>query len=459
MTPHQRAQKLLDAGDTNAVRAMLPSLDPADVNTSLIGIGVLTRERQFAEAHARLAPLVAANPTNNNMRFILGVMLHELGRYDEAAAELTRVILIDPGFAKAWLKLAACHLVRQYWPEALACYERAVNVDAKDAEPRIGYGTILSMFDDNLNAERQYRAALRLNPKAPEASVALGFCLLRQGRYAEGFRRFEDRWKLSASSTPFQPWVGPERDLRGKHVVVICEQGFGDSLQFARYLPWVKTAVGPAGTVALACPAGLKRLFEATFPWLIVAVQDVDPLPSHDILTALMSLPAIFDGQVCREPARYAVAHVKPSLARVGVCWHGGARETEPIAHADDKRRSIPYEQFEPIVQAAGTAVSLQQEDLPGCKDWLDTAAVVAGLDLVITVDTALAHLAASLGVETWIMLRVGGCWRWLSKGGTSAWYPTARLYRQACLSDWSDVIAEVARDVAEWKGRAACSS
>jgi hypothetical protein len=204
----------------------------------------------------------------------------------------------------------------------------------------------------------------------------------------------------------------------------------------------------------ILCPAPLERLFKRSFPDVEVIVQERDPMPEHDVLTALMSLPQVFGTTLgnCPPPARFLVEE-KDVGARVGVCWHGGAREEEPIANADDKRRSIPVEVFQPIIDAAGDRViSLQQEHL-GTADWLETAEIVAGLDLVITVDTAMAHLAASLGVETWILLRSGGCWRWLTKGDKTVWYPSARLYRQEALSDWRPVVQRVVADLVARRG------
>jgi hypothetical protein len=328
-----------------------------------------------------------------------------------------------------------------------------VGLDAADPELKIGFGTMLSILDDDPAAEKQYREALKLDPKAWEAEVALGFVLLRQGKWTEGWMRFEKRWMLPQfnKGPSIRMWAGAPHELDDKTVVVICEQGFGDSLQFSRYLPLV---FARARETYLVGPRELARLFRATFPEITYLVQEEDPIPEYHILTALMSLPAVFDTTLKNvpPPSSYVVP-MRNVGARVGVCWHGGARKEEPIAHADDNRRSISRELFDSIITACGPdTISLQQEDLRawGCEDWYDTARIVAGLDLVITVDTAMAHLAASLGVETWILCRAGGCWRWLGKGTTTAWYPnSARLFRQRTLSDWRGAVAEIVKELA----------
>nr|WP_294526261.1 tetratricopeptide repeat-containing glycosyltransferase family protein [uncultured Rhodopila sp.] len=417
----------------------------------------LFETRQFPLANELLTDVITEQRHNYTFHFTQGVCLYEMGRFDEAAEAHQRALTLNFSHAKGWLKLGACHLVRQRWPEALACYERGVNLDPNDAELLIGFGTMVTILGDDAGAEKQYRKALKLNPKAWEAEVALGFVLLRSGKWTEGWARFEKRWRLpqfAALGPATRMWTGAPRQLAGKRVVVICEQGFGDTFQFARYLPLLVRAVG-SENVTLMCPPALERILGTLVaPGVHIQVQNRDPMPEHDILTALMSLPHIFETTLRNvpPPARYGIT-ARPTGARIGVCWHGGARVEEPLANADDQRRSVPLEVFQPIIDAAGgQAISLQQEDLLawGCKDWVDTAEIIAGLDLVITVDTAIAHLAASLGIETWILCRAGGCWRWLSTGDTTVWYPSVRLFRQTVLSDWAPCVERVAAELRE---------
>ena len=447
------AHAALTAGDVAAARRHLAAADPAHPHTRQIEAGVLMSERRFGEAAPLLEALARDYPMQHAALFNLGICLFELGRFEDAAACHRRALLLEPSHAKTWLKLAACLAPRQLWHEAEACYRRAVALDPNDAELRIGFGTMLSYFDNNTGAEEQYLRALKLNPDAWEAKVALGFVLLRQGYWQEGFAWFEHRWKLPLFATRAQglkPWMGDPLDLDGKRVVVACEQGFGDTIQFGRYVTEVSLR---AHKVWLLGPIELKRLMVESLPLDGYVVEGVEPIPEHDILTSLMSLPGIFGGKII--PPVKPFLKPRPVGARIGVCWHGGARPHDPLAHADDQRRSIPLDMFQQVIDAAAPAgvVSLQQEDLTGwgCRDWHDTAEIVAGLDLVVTVDTAVAHLAASLGVETWLLIRRGGCWRWLSEGRSTVWYPSVTLYRQEILSDWPGAVARVAADVRAW--------
>ncbi len=232
-------------------------------------------------------------------------------------------------------------------------------------------------------------------------------------------------------------------DLTGKTVIVAHEQGYGDTIHFCRYVPLVK-ALGC--DVWLQTEPALERLMQSF--GVPVIVRGRDALPVVDIDTTLMALPETFGTRPddAPPPARFMVVEPKESGAKVGLCWHGGARHDDPPAHIDDLRRSIPWDQFLPIAEVV-PCISLQQEDLD-CEDWLDTARVIAGLDLVITVDTAVAHLAGSLGVETLCLLRAGGCFRWLSKGEQTVWYPKMKLYRQPVLAEWAPVIAQIVADL-----------
>lgn len=452
---HRHAHALLVQGDVTAARKALGQLSPYDVHTARLEVGVLMAERRFSEAYEILLMQQGQRPGDFTVPFNLGMCAYETGRFPDAADHYRRSLVLNWSYAKTWMKLAACHLVQQNWAEALACYERASALAPKDAEVCIGLGTMLSVLEDNEGAIRSYRKTLQLNPKGWEAEVALGFVLLRSGQWTEGWKRFEKRHQLrqlkAASGSGVALWVGPPRALSGKRVLVVCEQGFGDSLQFCRYLALV---AGRAEICYLRCPPSLVHLF-GSLPDVIL-ISDGSPLPDYDIVTALMSLPLIFGTTLNNvpPPARFNVASRRIPGARIGLCWHGGARHSEPLAHADDKRRSVPLETFQPVIEACGgQAVSLQEEDLRdwGVKDWQDTADIIAGLDLVVTVDTAIAHLAASLGVETWILCRAGGCWRWLSEGDRTVWYPSTKLYRQRELSNWHPTVQMVAADLEEW--------
>ena len=454
-----QARDLLNSGDVLGAEAVLSQLVvlPDRLGELLaLRAGLQMRKRDFAGALATLDALLPLRPFDHFLHYNRGLVLYELGRFAEAAAAQRNGLKFNFQFAKGWMKLGACHLLSENWAEALACYERAVALEPEDAELHIGMGTMLSLLDADEDAVASYRRALALNPAAPEAEIGLGFALLKCGQWAEGWERFERRWELRPFGAPWdykpsKPWQGDAAGLQGMRVVLRAEQGFGDTLHFIRYLQMV---VGMTADVAVQVPASMLRLVKG------MGYETVDvtlsPERRHqDRDFPLMSLPRVFGTTLesVPPPADFRVKPRRIEGARVGVCWAGGARPEDPPAHADDKRRSIPVEQFQPIIDACGgRAISLLQYDLApwGAADWLDTAEIVAGLELVVTVDTAIAHLAGSLGVETWVLLRAGGCWRWLgpSAGDRTPWYPTMRLYRQTALGEWGNVIERVVADL-----------
>ena len=437
---------------TEAEAALAAATDTDPFERLTVQAGLRMKLRDFAGALGILDEAARIRPADFTVHFNAGLCLYESGRFVEACEAYERSLYANAGYAKAWMKLGGAHLPRAEFAEALACHERAVGLDPLDAELRIALGTTISLLGDDAGAEAQFRRALELNPDAFEAKVALGFVLLRAGKWEEGWKRFEARWQIRpfGAAWDYQPrpfWTGRESELRDKTVLLLAEQGHGDTIQFLRYAPLVAkrakstTVAVPPSLVRLACSMGLR------------AVSNAEPLPEAEIVTSLMSLPGIFGTTTDRvpPPAAFKVSSV-PCGAWLGLCWHGGAREYDPMANADDRRRSVSWEEFDRLACVVN-CISLQQELLQPV-DWLDTAERIKGLKLVITVDTAVAHLAASLGVETWLLARAGGCWRWLSKGDRTPWYPSMRIYRQETLCDWRPTIARVEADLKAWAAK-----
>lgn len=404
---------------------------------------------QFDLAIARLGNAKAMRPLDARVWYAEGICWYHLGDFDRQIACQRQAVKLWPMLAKAHLRLAAGHLLKGEFPEALALYERAVNLDPDDAELWAGYGTMLQVWGEDEAAVRAFRRAVSLNTNFPEGEAGLGFALLKNGEWLEGWKRFEARWRLRpyGAAWDYKPppvWSGSADEIVGKRVLLRCEQGHGDTIQFCRYIPMVRER---AAEVWLVGRPSMQRLMSG---FGVPYICEGEAWPEHDLMIGLMSLAGVFGTTLenCPSPA---VLHVEPrkQAARVGVCWHGGARTEEPLAHADDVRRSIVWDVFEPITRVT-PCVSLQEEDL-GVSDWQDTANIVAGLDLVITVDTAVAHLAATLGVETWMLARRGGCWRWLEHGSDTVWYPAMKIYRQPVLNEWVPVVEQVVRDLGEW--------
>jgi hypothetical protein len=295
-------------------------------------------------------------------------------------------------------------------------------------------------------------------------------CLAR-GDFEQGWKDYEWRWRGATELVPrgFTQPQWRDEDLAGKTILLHAEQGFGDSIQFVRYLPMVKAR---AGKVILEVPVSLLPLIGDLADGVTMLTRGTE-LPAFDLHCPLMSLPLAFGTTLASIPASVPYLHAsvtridewRTRLAntgkpRVGLVWSGRPD------HKNDHNRSIALSRLEPLLSVAGVAfVSLQREyrvtDMPALgrlpvlrlehalADFADTAAVIDELDLVITVDTAVAHLAGAMGKPLWVLLSHIQDWRWMHGRMDSPWYPTARLFRQPRIGDWDAVMVEVARELA----------
>jgi hypothetical protein len=322
-------------------------------------------------------------------------------------------------------------------------------------------------------AEASYREALRLKQDFADAHVNLGYALLLAGRYEEGWREHEWRWRgrhLRAGARGFTAplWCG---DPIGTRTLLLhSEQGLGDTLQFCRYAALIE----PGARVVLEVPPPLTRLM-ASLPGDALIVAHGEPLPAFDLHCPLLSLPLAFGTTLEKIPAGVpylaadlgAAAEWRRWLAalpglRVGLVWAGGARRESPDLAAVDARRSMSLATMAPLGEIDGVSfVSLQKgppalqatspptglslvDPTSHLEDFADTAALVDGLDLVISVDTSVAHLAGAMGKPVWLLNRFDTCWRWLQDRDDSPWYPTLRQFRQREPGDWKAVMLAV---------------
>ena len=407
-----------------------------------------------------------------------GLLLAKQGRFQEALASLAiENIAHDDadGLNTRGMVLTALERL----DEALECFEHALAARPDFADAINNCGTVHARRGHFAAALRCYERSLALAPGQVHARYNLSTTLLVLGEWRRGFREFEVRWKLfpheAVRRNRLAPvWLG-ECDVSGKAVLLHHEQGYGDAIQFSRYAPLVAQR---AARVIIAVPRALRTLIR-TLGGGVEVVADGDPMPAHDYCCGLMSLPIVFDTTTETAPSsipylkadRAAVALWRrrlgvPSRARIGLVWSG--RRYPPI----NRPRDIPLEAIRPLLELDADIVSLQQgvtqqerellarhpnvslhgEDL---KDFADTAALVENLDLVITVDTATAHLAGALGKPVWLMNRFASCWRWLLERTDSPWYPTMRLFRQHALGDWTRVVEDVRSAAGEFMRKA----
>jgi hypothetical protein len=325
----------------------------------------------------------------------------------------------------------------------------------------LSLGSLLASHGRIAEAVRVLRRALRIAPGLPALHTALSEPLLISGDYAKGWQEYE--WRRHVANYPLLP--GPEwrgEPIEGGTTLVHTEQGLGDCLMLARYLPLVAQR---GGRVTLACETPLIPLLRGMPAVGAVVPVQQDPLPPYDRWVLLGSLPLLFNTTLgsIPAPAGYlaapagrsaAWAKLLPDGRRIGLVWGGN-----PDLPAD-KKRSIPFEKLTPLLDVSGPRfVSLQvgqrRTELRGnpsvvdlanwLTDFAETAAVVANLDLVIAVDTSVAHLAGALGKPVWLMLPHPPEWRWLLGRDDSPWYASARLFRQTQPGEWDPVVAQVA--------------
>jgi tetratricopeptide (TPR) repeat protein len=398
-----------------------------------------------------------------------GTALRELGRPAEALACYERAALCAPPDANALLHrgIALQDLGRE--AEALECYDRALALRPRDAVTLNNRGNALRELLRPADALASYAQALAQDPGNAGVKYNRSLCRLLTGDFAEGWREYEARWIGEAIDSPkrafAQPlWLG-DAPLAGRTILLHAEQGMGDTLQFCRYAPLVAER---GATVVLQVQAPLKRLL-GSLAGASALIDGADALPRFDWHCPLLSLPLAFGTRLATIPAN--VPYLRATAGsidswrerlgasrrpRIGVAWSGNP------AHRNDRRRSLPFEQFARLLSLEGQFVSLQRETRDedaralsrytnlahfgeALRDFGDTAALIELMDLVITADTAVAHLAGAMGKPMWILLPLVPDWRWLLDRDDSPWYPTARLFRQAEAGDWDGTLQRVA--------------
>ena len=432
--------------------------------------------KRFEEALASYDRALALQPDFPLAHSNRGNALHELNRFEEALAHFERAIALRPNFAEAHSNRgnALRHLMR--FEEALASYDRAIVLRPDFVEAHCNRGSVLqelNRFDDAVTA---YDHAIAIRPNFAHARFNLGAARLLSGDFARGWEEYEWRWdteQLVAAKRNFaQPQWRGSNDIAGKTVLIHAEQGLGDTLQFCRYVPGV---VARGARVIFEVPKPLLTMM-GTLRGAVEIMAMGEPLPDFDMHCPLLSLPLAFGTRLETIPSQTPylaapdgkIAAWRDRLGerkkpRVGLVWAGNPRKELPGSNRIDQQRSVQFDQLTPVLDVAGCEFySLQKGDdavmqLRGSalgdrvvdwtdelQDFSDTAALIENLDLVIAVDTSVAHLAGALAKPFWLLNRYTTCWRWLLDRDDSPWYPTVRQFRQDERRDWNDVMARV---------------
>jgi tetratricopeptide (TPR) repeat protein len=471
------AQALVDAGAyDDAVTACRHAiaLRPGHAEAYLALGNALRGLARWEEAITAYRQALALRPNAAAAWNNLGIALTERGDLVAAVEALQRAILFEPANPALQTNLAATLRKLGDLDGALRACRLALELKPDHVEAYNGLGLVLADQSRLAESEAAFRQALALAPDYADAHLGLALTLLLQGRLPEGWAQYEWRWRcppLVHLPRRFSKPLWDGSDLAGRTLLLHAEQGFGDTLQFVRFLAQAPAWGGP---VVLECQPPLHRLLRMSFP-AVPLVARGEPLPPFDVQAPLLRVPHLLGTTLDTLPAATPYLRVDAGLAaawaarlagppgrRVGLVWSGNPD------HREDHRRTLPPDYLAPLLAAGAGAAppvrffSLQKgeraarladlqahapvADLgPDLADFADTAAALLSLDLVITVDTAVAHLAGALGRPVWTLLAYAADWRWLRGRDDSPWYPTMRLFRQDGPGDWSPVIARVA--------------
>lgn len=492
---YDEAEQARRAGHVDTAQRLFDRIlarDPSHVG-ALYSRGVLAHQsNQFDLAQSLIERAIEARP-HPVFYDTLCIVQIKLGAFVDAMQTAQRGLALEPDSTTLHYFRALALQVQGRTEDAAIGYRRLLQLEPDHALAHANIGTVAKNLGALDDAERHLRRAIALAPDNLGARANLGTVLLAAARYEEAWPYFETRWANMVDGhgrptserpqIPLPQWHGENPNAtrrvhgmptRGPRLIVFHEQGFGDSLQFVRYLP---LALDHFSQVGYVCPQPLKRLYEQSFAlrWPgVVLLDNVEPnFDEWDWHCPLMSLPMAFGTRLDTIPAftylyadagRAAWWHARlaalpnPDLPRVGVVWAGGHS-----GFTEDKVRSMTSAQMAPLLAMPHIRwISLQKTDDPakrpdaateaGLASWMDevddfadTAALIENLDLVISVDTSVGHLAAAMGKPVWLLNRFAGCWRWLRDREDSPWYSSMRIFTQPQQGDWDDVLEQVA--------------
>ena len=464
--------------------------------------GAHARAKQYDQAEAYLRRALEVYPDSADAHLRLGDLHSVQGKWAKAVAHYQSALRIDPKNAVAECHWAMALQAQEQFDEALEHYRRALALVPNDVETRLHLATTLSLKRDDEGAADEYRRVLEIDPANNRALPMLRAYLIENKRLVEALAIYDraieaspddaelrrDRGMVALLNGDFQPgWQGyrcraKARDVEGTEwdgtpgsdttLVIHAEQGRGDTMQFVRYLPLVKQRVARA---ILTVPKSVVQLLEQSGYEDVLAFDD--PLPHYDYKISILDLPGVFGTNIDTIPAEIPYLAADENLVsawadrlgprrvfRVGICWQGNPK------HSDDYLRSIPLVAFAPLAGVAGvelvslqTTAGLEQLEALGgqfnARDlrpdyeiedgaFLNAAAVIRNLDLVVSADTAIAHLAGAMGVPIWVALSTRQDWRWMLDRDDTPWYPTMRLFRQTKPRDWTEPLERMVTEL-----------
>lgn len=485
---HNLGVALLALGRTEEAVVQLRAavrLDPAYAKAHLNLAKSLAEVKQYGEAEIHFRRVAELSPGDADAFVEWGRNLMDQRQPDRAAIILRQAVRLKPDNAAAhnWLGLA--HLEAGELPTAESCFARGLELDPQDALIHQNFGTALKEQGRLAEALAAYDVALVYDPDNASIRWNRSLALLQAGDFARGWPEYE--WRFRRGKTPRREFGKPQwdgrADLSGKTILIHAEQGLGDTLQFCRFARKIKDR--GAGNVVMEVQSPIAALL-ASCDGVDHLVSEGEPLPEFDFHLPVMSGPAATQTTLANVPSSIPYLHVDPNRVKhwaaviheqaaprpgremrlkVGIAWQGNPH------HKLDRFRSMRLEEFAPLAsdprlqlfslqRGPGTEqldtalgrslgiVELTNRCVTTGSDWIDAAALMENLDLVVSVDTAVAHLAGALARPVWVALSAVPDWRWMLNRNDSPWYPTARLFRQERLGEWQTVVSAMVNNL-----------
>jgi len=442
--------------------------------------------KKFREGVRYLRESLDLNPRSYEALNNLGAALRNLGEFSESLKYLGAAINANPSDAGAWLNKGVTFDSMGDFVAALDCYDQALRISPSYLEAICNKANALQSMRRVDEAETLYLRVIELSPGDADAHYNYSHLCLLNGNFQSGWEKFEARWH-SVDAPAYLPGAIPllsaTQNLRGKKVLVWAEQGLGDTIQFCRYIALLSKH---GAQVTLLVQSALAELLKDLDGVERLEIDYPKNLSEFDFQIPLMSLPLLFKTDLTNIPVNIPyilpnsdkVEYWRSQIAakdrlKVGIVWSGGFRKDSPSLWSVNGRRNIPFLEMAVLQDVEGVDFySLQKGEpaesefleegpklwtqanlinvAPKLKDFSDTAALIENLDLVITVDTSTAHLAAAMGKPVWILNRFDACWRWLRDRSDSPWYPSVQLYRQVNSGNWSELMTRVVADLKE---------
>ena len=445
----------------------------ADADASnRLGVRALQEDRAL-EAVSHLSRAIAADPKHPDALYNLGNALLALERFEEAANSYERAVTLRPDDAQAWTNRGISLASLKSFPAALESHARAIALKPDFAEAHSNRGMTLQALNRHEAALADFERALALKPDDATTRNNLALCCLTLGHLLRGWEALEWRWKdrlFAGARRDFaQPmWLG-EQSLQGRTILLHDEQGFGDTLQFCRYVPLVAEQ---GARVVLEVNRDIRPLL-VNLAGAERVIEKGAPLPPFDLHCPLLSLPLAFRTTLDTIPAGVPYLRADAALVeswrerlgpkrglRIGLAWSANRF----VAYG--RARSIPLAGLLSALPPGAQCISLQKEMsdedralIAGRTDiqhfgtgFADTAALIEAVDIVLSVDTSIAHLAGAMGRPVWILMLFNGDWRWMMDREDSPWYPTARLFRQPSTGDWAGLLDRVRAELSRFK-------